>query len=161
MAQCTDTHLFCTSCVTSYASAKLGEQSSDLRCMDISGCKMAFPDSELRRVLPRKLFELYEHIRQRREIELAGIEGLEECPFCDYKVVLDVDFETDKVFRCQNFDCSKVSCRKCKKEVSIRAMIGPPFWGRLLSMVRITCRNPVKVCTSLPAFISVQPPCQL
>jgi len=116
MAQCTDTHLFCTSCVTSYASAKLGEQSSDFRCMDISGCKMTFPDSELRRVLPEKLFTLYEHIRQRREIELADIEGLEECPFCDYKVVMDADFETDKVLTCQKEECGRVSCRKCKQE---------------------------------------------
>ena len=120
MAQCTDTHLFCKSCVTSYASAKLGEQNSDLHCMDISGCKMAFPDSELRRVLPEKLFELYEQIQQRRDIELAEIEGLEECPFCDFKAVIDVDFETDKVLRCQNEECGKFSCRKCKKEVSTR-----------------------------------------
>ncbi|KAI0001329.1 hypothetical protein BJV74DRAFT_819893 [Russula compacta] len=91
MAQCTDTHLFCTNC-------------------------MAFPDSELQRVLPEKLFELYGHIRQRRDIELAGLEGLEECPFCDYKVVMDADFQTDKVLRCQNEECAKVSCRKCKKE---------------------------------------------
>jgi TRIAD3 protein (E3 ubiquitin-protein ligase RNF216) len=118
MAQCTDTHLFCTSCVTSYVSTQLGEQNSSLRCMDLSGCKMTFPDSELRRILPEKLFGLYEHIRQRREIDLAGLEGLEECPFCDFKVVIDVDFEVDKVLRCQNEECGKVSCRKCKEEVS-------------------------------------------
>lgn len=117
MAQCTDTHLFCKGCVTSYTSTKLGEQNADLHCMDISGCKMAFPESELRRVLPAKLFDLYEQIRQRRDIELAELDGLEECPFCDYKVVVDVDFETDKLLRCQNEECLKVSCRKCKNEV--------------------------------------------
>jgi E3 ubiquitin-protein ligase RNF216 len=104
--------------VTSYTSTKLGEQNAELHCMDISGCKMPFPDSELRRVLSEKLYELYEHIRQRRDIELAELEGLEECPFCDYKVVMDVDFQTDKVLRCQNEECLKVSCRNCKKEVS-------------------------------------------
>ena len=155
MAQCTDTHLFCTSCVTSYASAKLGEQNSDLRCMDISGCKMTFPDSELRRVLPEKLFELYEHIRQRRDIELAGIEGLEECPFCDYKVVMDVDFQTDKVLRCQNEECGKASCRNCKKEVSTCTTVSSSFRSRLLSMVRITCQNPVKVCTISCVYVPV------
>ncbi|KAH8993255.1 hypothetical protein EDB86DRAFT_2929485 [Lactarius hatsudake] len=116
MAQCTDTHLFCKSCVTSYVSTQLGEQNSDLRCMDLSGCKMTFPDSELRRILTEKLFGLYEDIRQRRDIEQAGIEGLEECPFCDFRVVMDVDFDQDKLLRCQNEDCEKVSCRKCKKE---------------------------------------------
>ena len=119
MAQCTDTHLFCKGCVTSYTSTKVGEQNADLHCMDISGCKMAFPESELRRILPAKLYDLYEQIRQRRDIELAELEGLEECPFCDYKVVVDVDFETDKVLRCQNEECLKVSCRKCKNEVGI------------------------------------------
>jgi E3 ubiquitin-protein ligase RNF216 len=107
------------SCMTSYASAKLGEQNSDIHCMDVSGCKMAFPDFELRRVLPDSLFGLYEAIRQRRDIEFAGLEGLEGCPFCDYKVVIDVDFETDKVLRCQNEVCEKVSCRRCKREVGI------------------------------------------
>ena len=131
MAQCTDTHLFCTSCVTSYASTKLGEQCSDILCMDISGCKMFFPDSELRRVLPAKLYGLYEHIQQRRDIELAGLEGLEECPFCDYKVVMDMDFQTDKVLRCQNEECGKVSCRKCKKEVSIHTKF-------IIALFRIT-----------------------
>ena len=144
MAQCTDTHLFCTSCVTSYASTKLGEQSSDILCMDISGCKMAFPDSELRRVLPTKLYELYEHIRQRRDIELAGLEGLEECPFCDYKVVMDVDFQTDKVLKCQNEECGKVSCRKCKKEVNILTRLIVALLT--LSVFRTICRSLVKVC---------------
>lgn len=81
---------------------------------------MAFPDSELRRVLPERLFGLYEQIRQRRDIELAEIEGLEECPFCDFKAVIDVDFEVDKVLRCQNEECGMSSCRKCKKEVGTR-----------------------------------------
>jgi len=112
--------------------------------MDISGCKMAFPESELRRILPAKLFDLYEQIRQRRDIELAEIEGLEECPFCDYKVVMDVDFEADKVLRCQNEECLKVSCRKCKNEVRIRTKF---IVGKgLLSVLRITYQSLVKVC---------------
>jgi E3 ubiquitin-protein ligase RNF216 len=144
MAQCMDTHLFCKSCVTSYASARLGEQNSDLRCMDISGCKMSFPDSELRRVLPDKLFDLYEQIRQRRDIELAGLEGLEECPFCDFKVVMDVEFQADKVLRCQNENCGKVSCRKCKEEVSVCTKIWS-FAVAYPGLLRITFQNPVKV----------------
>lgn len=157
MAQCTDTHLFCTSCVTSYASARLGEQNSDLHCIDISGCKMPFHDSELRRVLPGKLFKLYEHIRQCREIELAGLEGLEECPFCDFKVVIDVDFQADKVLRCQNEDCGKVSCRKCKNEVSICTSL--VIQNCLLLVRRITFRNLVKVnmisCVFPPAALTL------
>ncbi|THH12108.1 hypothetical protein EW146_g7819 [Bondarzewia mesenterica] len=116
MIQCPDTHLFCSECVIAYASTKLGEHNPDLTCMDLSGCKLPFPDSELRRILPVKLLELFERVRQRRDVEAAGLEGLEECPFCDYKAVIDVDIETDKIFRCQNEECGKFSCRKCKKE---------------------------------------------
>jgi hypothetical protein len=154
MAQCMDTHLFCKRCVTSYASAKLGEQNADLCCMDISGCKMPFPDSELRRVLPEKLFELYEQIRQRRDIELAELEGLEECPFCDYKVVMDVDIQIERVLRCQNEVCGKVSCRRCKKEVGTCTQFISPFCNRLLSMIRIIYPNLVKVCVPSVALQS-------
>jgi len=87
--------------------------------MDQSGCVLLFPDSELRRILSPKLLELYERVRQRRDIEAAGLDGLEECPFCEFQVVMDVDAEVDKLFRCLNEDCGKVSCRKCKKEVSL------------------------------------------
>ncbi|KAI0048273.1 hypothetical protein FA95DRAFT_1558166 [Auriscalpium vulgare] len=116
MIQCPEAHLFCGSCVTTYASTRLGEQKPDLPCMDASGCKLNFPDSELRRILPVKLLGLYERVRQRRDLEAAALEGLEECPFCEYRVVMDVDIEVDKLFRCQNEECGKVSCRKCKKE---------------------------------------------
>ena len=120
MIQCEDAHLFCNECVISYASTKLGEHNPDICCMDQSGCKLPFPDSELRRILPEKLHSLYERVRQQREVEAACIEGLEECPFCEFKAVLEVDVESDKLFRCQNEECGRASCRKCKKEVSGR-----------------------------------------
>jgi TRIAD3 protein (E3 ubiquitin-protein ligase RNF216) len=117
MIQCPETHLFCTDCVTAYAGTRLGEENYIIPCMDTSGCTELFTDGELRRVLPAKLLELYERVRQRRDVEAAELEGLEECPFCDFKIVFDQDPDTDKLFRCQNENCSKVSCRKCKKEV--------------------------------------------
>jgi hypothetical protein len=107
---------------------------------------MAFPDSELRRILPEALFKLYEHIRQRRDIEFAGLEGLEECPFCDYKVVMDVDIQIERVLRCQNEVCGKVSCRRCKKEVGICTKFSSSFWNRLLLMTRTIYLNLVQVC---------------
>ncbi|ETW80698.1 hypothetical protein HETIRDRAFT_476396 [Heterobasidion irregulare TC 32-1] len=116
MIQCEDAHLFCNECVISYASTKLGEHNPDMCCMDQSGCKLPFPDSELRRILPEKLHSLYERVRQQREVEAACLEGLEECPFCEFKAVLEVDVESDKLFRCQNEECGRASCRKCKKE---------------------------------------------
>lgn len=118
MIQCPDAHLFCTECVTSFASTKLGEHNPVILCMDQSGCKLPFPDSELRRILSAKLWDLYERVRQSKEVDAAGLEGLEECPFCEYKVLIECEFEQEKLLRCRNEECGKVSCRKCKKEVS-------------------------------------------
>jgi E3 ubiquitin-protein ligase RNF216 len=104
-------------CVSTYASGKLGEHDVNIACMDQSGCKLLFPESELRRLLTPKLLELYERVKQRKEIEAAGLENLEECPFCEYKVV--IDNEQEKLFRCEREDCNAISCRVCKKLVRI------------------------------------------
>lgn len=117
MIQCPEAHLFCSTCMTSYASTLLGSHNPDIVCMDQSGCKLAFPESELRRFLTPKLLALYERVKQRKEIEAAGLEGLEECPFCEYKVVIDNPDE--RLFRCEGQDCGAVTCRKCKKPVSV------------------------------------------
>lgn len=113
MVQCPDAHLFCKTCMISYAENRLGEYNPNLVCMDQSGCKLCFSDSELRRFLTPKLLELYERVKQRKEIEAAQIEGLEECPFCEYKVV--IENEQEKLFRCERPECAAVSCRQCKK----------------------------------------------
>ena len=49
----------------------------------------------------------------------AGLIGLEECPFCEWKCVLEASSEEDKLFRCGNEEggCGAVSCRGCKKLV--------------------------------------------
>ena len=116
MIQCPDAHLFCPSCMTTYAETLLGSHDANIVCMDQSGCKLAFTESELKRFLTPKLLSLYERVKQRKEIEAAGLEGLEECPHCEYKVVIENDQE--KLFRCQNEDCMAVTCRQCKKPVS-------------------------------------------
>jgi hypothetical protein len=116
MIQCPDAHLFCHSCMKSYAETLLGSHDANVICMDQSGCKLPFTESELKRFLTPKLMALYERVKQRKDIEAAGLEGLEECPFCDYKVV--IENENERLFRCENLDCGAVSCRECKKPVS-------------------------------------------
>jgi len=85
--------------------------------MSQSVCKALFSASQLARVLPLKTYALYERLIQAKEIDAAGLEGLEECPFCEWKCVFDVGFEGEKLFRCGNEvgGCGVVSCRKCKK----------------------------------------------
>ncbi|KAH7887197.1 hypothetical protein F5I97DRAFT_1873899 [Phlebopus sp. FC_14] len=113
MIQCPETHLFCKTCMASYASNLLGEHNPNIVCMDQSGCKLAFPESELQRFLSPKLLDLYQRVKQQKEIEAAGLENLEECPFCEYKCVIDNEME--KLFHCENAECAAVTCRACKK----------------------------------------------
>ena len=124
MIQCPEAHLFCRDCMCHYAETKLGEHDIKINCMDQSGCKAPFPESELRRFLSDKLLALYDRVKQNKEIEAAGLENLEECPYCDYKVVIDNPDE--KLFRCENADCLAVTCRACKKPVSrfVKLLLG-------------------------------------
>ena len=85
-------------------------------CMDGSGCPALFPESELRRLLSDQSLHLYHRLKQNAELAEAGIDGLETCPGCDYAAVIDNPEE--KLFRCMNQSCMRVSCRKCHKPVS-------------------------------------------
>ncbi|KAI0083599.1 hypothetical protein BDY19DRAFT_1031916 [Irpex rosettiformis] len=113
VVQCPDAHLFCRDCMSSYCETKLGEHDINIICMDQSGCKLAFTEEELKKVLSGKLLELYYRVKQRKEIEAAGVENLAECPFCDYKVIIENPEE--RLFRCARDECGVVSCRACKK----------------------------------------------
>ncbi|KAJ7741519.1 hypothetical protein DFH07DRAFT_837532 [Mycena maculata] len=113
MVQCPDAHLFCSSCMTTYAETLLGSHDHKIVCIDQSGCKLPFPDTELLRFLTPKLMSLYERVKQTKEVEAAGIEGLEECPFCEYKCV--IENEQEKLFTCRNEECAAISCRQCKQ----------------------------------------------
>jgi len=101
--------------MVTYASNLLGEYNFKIVCMDQSGCKLPFPVSELKRFLTPKLLSLYWRVRQAKEIEMAELDGLEECPHCEFKAVIDNPKEM--LFRCQAKECGVVTCRKCKKPV--------------------------------------------
>ena len=142
MVQCPEAHLFCVSCMTTYSETLLGAHDPKIVCMDQSGCKLAFPESELRRFLSPKLIQLYERVKQQKEIESAGLDNLEECPFCDYKVV--IENEQEKLFRCENAECGAVSCRSCKQVVS-RSLVVRLSVFALTCILRTTCRKVARV----------------
>lgn len=108
--------------------------------MDQSSCKEPFPEAELERVLPPKLLDLYYRVRQRKEIAAAGLEGLEECPFCDFKYV--IENADEKLFRCQNDECQAITCRECKKPVCLLICVDKSFNTRhriiYLSLARVS-----------------------
>lgn len=112
--------------MTSYASTLLGAQNPHIICIDQSSCQSPFPLSELTRVLPSSLLSLYHKLKQAKEIEQAGLEGLEECPFCEFKVVMED--EGERLFRCLREECGVVSCRGCKKLDHLpKSCKGQPF----------------------------------
>lgn len=85
--------------------------------MDGSDCHAKFLDSQLRRAIEPKTLSNYHNLLQRKELEAAGIEGLESCPSCNYAVVMENEHE--KLFTCEMEDCRLISCRGCKKPVSL------------------------------------------
>jgi len=86
--------------------------------MDMSNCSAPFPETELARALSAKSLDLYFRLKIAAELVLAGIEGLETCPACDYAVVIDNPDE--KLFVCMAEGCKQVSCRKCRNRVSLQ-----------------------------------------
>jgi hypothetical protein len=57
--------------------------------------------------------DLWERLTQRKEVQAAGLDGWEECPFCEWGCV--IENAEEKLFRCDG--CGVVSCRGCKKVV--------------------------------------------
>lgn len=105
-------HFFCFGCVARLAESRIGAMKHEMNCMDGSGCKAALSVNGVCLAVPTKVVDKLAFYRQQAEISAAGIEGLEQCPHCEYKAICD-PIEEDSIFMCQNPDCSKNTCRKC------------------------------------------------
>ncbi|KAK3592409.1 hypothetical protein CHS0354_004032 [Potamilus streckersoni] len=115
LVQCYDGHLFCGDCLQKYAEESVfGQGKAELSCMTDS-CKATFPLSQLMKVLPSNIISRYEDRIQEENINLADLEDLVRCPFCDFAALLDSAYA---VFSCQNSSCMKDSCRHCQVEWS-------------------------------------------
>ncbi|KAG8973441.1 hypothetical protein FRC05_008832 [Tulasnella sp. 425] len=103
MIQCPDAHLFCKTCARRTAEEAIGGRKAMIKCMDQDGCQLEFSVSEIKRFLDSKAFGLLEKIKAERALTDACLEGLEECPFCDFKCIIENDQE--RLFRCENDEC--------------------------------------------------------
>ncbi|EEQ91048.1 RING finger protein [Blastomyces dermatitidis ER-3] len=106
-------HFFCKECVRSTAKSQIGVMKYEVNCMDISGCGAGFDKQILAKVLGDPLMKKLEQLQQRDEIARAELEGLHDCPFCDFKAICPPIEMGDCQFYCQNPACRKVSCRRC------------------------------------------------
>ncbi|KAH8429587.1 E3 ubiquitin-protein ligase RNF216 [Aspergillus melleus] len=111
-------HFFCFTCIRKSAETQIGLMKWRLQCFDISGCQENFDRSRLKQTLGPSLMEKLDSLQQEDEIQQAGLEGLECCPFCDFKAICGPVAE-DREFHCQNPSCEKVSCRLCNDESHI------------------------------------------
>ena len=84
----------------------------------MSECKAKFARGHLKKALGSSLMGKLDDLQQQDEVEQAGLEGLESCPFCDFKGICP-PVEEDREFRCCNPSCETVSCRLCKDKSHI------------------------------------------
>ncbi|RMZ76354.1 hypothetical protein DV738_g5029, partial [Chaetothyriales sp. CBS 135597] len=108
-------HFFCFPCVNRLADTQIGLMKYKMQCMDGSGCKAPLSMRHVSQAIPTKTFDRLAFNQQQDEIAAAGIEGLEQCPFCDFKGICD-PVEEDPNFHCQNPDCFRATCRICKTD---------------------------------------------
>jgi TRIAD3 protein (E3 ubiquitin-protein ligase RNF216) len=104
-------HFTCFTCAEAYIKAEVGQ--SRCRVLCTAGCGAGFAPAQINLLADKELLARLARIQQATDIRNAGIEDLEECPFCDYKAIVDVDVDEDSEFRCAAPDCSIVSCRRC------------------------------------------------
>ncbi|XP_072385345.1 uncharacterized protein [Diabrotica undecimpunctata] len=102
---------FCKECVKKGVEVGVGRGDTKFPCM--ADCDSEFSLQTLQMVLPNKLFERLAQKIASEEIRKANVEGLEVCPFCDFATILP---DEDKIFKCENPECLKESCRQCKHE---------------------------------------------
>ena len=106
-------HFFCLECAKRQADAEVGQSRYKITCMDGSGCKAEFSNEQKERFLDDKTRETLARLQQQAELREAGLEDLEQCPFCDYAAIYP-PVKVNRVFRCANPECEKASCRLCK-----------------------------------------------
>lgn len=111
-------HPFCYACVKRAAETQIGMMKHEIICFHVDGCPAGFDRESLKLAIGEQLLRRLDHLKQMDEVAKAGLEGLTECPFCDFKAICP-PVEEDKEFRCHNPDCEKVSCRLCKAETHV------------------------------------------
>ncbi|PLB51106.1 hypothetical protein P170DRAFT_160306 [Aspergillus steynii IBT 23096] len=108
-------HFFCFTCIRKSAETQIGLMKWRLQCFDTSGCQEKFDRSRLEQTLGPSLMKKLDSLQQEDEIQQACLDGLECCPFCDFKAICG-PLEEDREFQCQNPSCEILSCRLCNTE---------------------------------------------
>ena len=113
MISCRRGHLFCKECVQRGSNVAIGDGKPHLSCLT-GNCTEMIDIASLEKCLDRDVFSKWISKMQADEVERAGIEGVEQCPFCPFVQVMNQSVELEPLFVCQHPDCSNQSCRLCK-----------------------------------------------
>lgn len=108
----TKAHFLCFDCAETYIKSEIGESRCRVLC-PAADCETGYANHQLNLLSDKQSLEKLAQLQQEKDIRDAGLDDLEECPFCDYKAIVP-PVEEDFEFRCANAECEKVSCRRCK-----------------------------------------------
>ena len=111
-------HYFCYRCIKRDAESQIGLMRYEMKCMDMSNCTAGYSRESLVTAIGLSMMAKLDSLQQQDDIMKANIDGLENCPFCEFKAIYPPP-EEDREFRCLNPDCETVSCRLCKEETHI------------------------------------------
>ena len=96
----------------------IGDGKTSLGCLS-GECTEVFEITTLTKALSTSLSSKWISKIQAAEVQKASIEGLVQCPFCPFAMILETTPEEQPTFSCQHPDCQKFSCRKCNEESHI------------------------------------------
>ncbi len=111
-------HWFCRPCAKRMAETEIGNSKYELRCMSMEGCESLFRRDQISQFLCQKTLIGLDRNEQEAMLRMAGIENLASCPFCPFAAEYP-PVEQDRLFKCQNPECEKVSCRLCNLECHV------------------------------------------
>ncbi|KAL0764097.1 hypothetical protein CaCOL14_013424 [Colletotrichum acutatum] len=111
-------HFFCVDCARRNAETVVGLSKFEITCMSTDGCDAGFAHQERARFIDHRLSQALDRIEFEANLQMAGIDDLETCPFCPYAAEYP-SVGINKEFKCENPDCHVVSCRLCREETHI------------------------------------------
>ena len=88
-------HMFCLECIQRASDVAIGEGKTQLQCL--GQCDQDFSLATLEKALKPHVFAKWTKNIQVGEIEKARIDGLEQCPFCSFAVIMYSTPEENKV----------------------------------------------------------------
>lgn len=86
---------------------QLADGVTKFRCLG-ENCETEFSLVTLEKVLEPSLYRKVLRKKQSAEVNEARVAGLESCPACDFAYIPS---PLDKIFKCQNQDCLRETCR--------------------------------------------------